>query len=118
MTLLIRYRALPVKELFRELSRYDFIKSVSIPESGDFRESWTNAADSLYELDKSERDIVKSVGFSLGNSDVEGQLSMLEVNAALLKNNADKAGELYLKKGKMYRSFGVLGGLLAAVMII
>jgi len=115
---LIRYRALPVKELFSELSRYDFIRSVEVSESGGFRESWVAAADSLTELDKSERDIVKAVGCSLGNSDIEGQLSMLEVNAALLKKNADQAAELYDKKGGMYRSFGFLSGLMAAVMII
>jgi len=118
MTLLIRYRALPVKELFAELSRYDFIKTVEVSESGDFRESWGVAADSLTELDVGDRGIVKAVGLSLGNSDIEGQLSMLEANAALLKSNADQAAELYLKKGKMYRSFGMLGGLLTAIMII
>jgi len=104
--------------MLNELARYDFIKNVRVSDNGDFRESWAAAADSLYELDKTDREIIKSVGLSLGNSDIRGQLSMLEANSALLCRNADEAREQYIKKGKLYRSCGVLGGLFAAIMIM
>jgi len=118
MSLLIRCRALPVKDLFRELGRYGFLNNVNAGENGDFRDSWYAAADALTELDKSERDIVKNVGFSLGNSDSSGQLSMLEANSKLLEIAAEEVREQYNKKGKLYRSIGVLGGLFAAILIL
>ena len=117
MALLIRYRALPVKELFFELSRYEFIRRVA--EWGETgRENWAAAADELSELGEQERGIVKSIGLSLGTSDIGGQLSMLEVNSQLLAKYVDEAHEQYMKKGKLYRSFGILAGLLAAILII
>jgi stage III sporulation protein AB len=125
MSLLIRYRALTVHELFRELSRYEFINSVvksgeelppNIP--SDFRGGWSEAADGLTELERGERGVIKSIGLSLGTSDTEGQLSMLEVNLQLLSKYKEEAREEYIKKGKLYRSFGLLAGMFIAVVII
>ena len=126
MSLLIRHRALPIGELFRELSSNEFISRVLelremhelSGEGSCFRESWNKTADELNELSESERSTIKSIGRSLGASDIEGQLSMLEVNAALLENFAEEAHEQYIQKGKLYRSMGTLAGLFAAVMII
>jgi hypothetical protein len=148
MALLIRCGALPVNELLNALSGYSFIKEVNIirneayivsheanktnpgescsenlsgfdkPENTDFRKDWFKAADRLYELEESERSIIKSIGSFLGGSDIQGQLSMLEINSELLKRNGNEAREQYLKKGKLYRTFGLLAGLFAAVMIL
>jgi len=118
MSLLIRHRALPVNELFTEMSRYEFISRADNQENGDFRKSWAFAADELTELDNTQRDIIKAVGFSLGSSDVAGQLSMLEVNAQLLDKHSDEAHELYLKKGKLYRTVGLLAGLFIAILLV
>jgi stage III sporulation protein AB len=119
MSLLIRHRALPVKDLFVELSRYEFIAKISKNNDfREFRENWVEACDELTELEKSEREILKSVGLALGTSDVEGQISMLEVNAQLLSKSCDEAHEMFLKKGKMYRSIGMLAGLFVAIMTL
>lgn len=114
MALLIQYRALPVKDLFRELSHYEFIRKVS--ELG--RENRVTVINELTELEDSERSIVKSVMGALGTSDISAQLSMLEVNARLLEKQAEEAREQYAKKGKLYRSVGVLAGLFAAILIL
>lgn len=117
MALLIRYRALPVSELFNELSRYEFIRRVS--EWGNAgRENWVSVTNELTELEDTERGIVKSVGMSLGTSDINGQLSMLEVNSQLLAKQVEIAHEQYIKKGKLYRSAGILAGLFVAILVI
>jgi len=116
MSLLIRHRALPVSDLFTEMSRYEFITKVG--SACDFRDGWAKAADGLDELHESERAIVRSVGMALGTSDVQGQISMLEVNARLLSQHGDEAHEEYRVKGKMYRSIGILAGLFMAILII
>jgi stage III sporulation protein AB len=116
MALLIRFRTLPVRELFAELSRYEFIRAVGASE--DFRDNWAKAADDLTELQEGERGVLKSVGAALGTSDVDGQLSMLEVNTRLLDKYADEAHEQYERKGKLYRTCGLLAGLFAAILIM
>jgi stage III sporulation protein AB len=116
MSMLIRHRALPVGDLFMELSRYEFISKIG--DCGDFRGNWEAVTDSLTELGESERSIIKSVGLSLGTSDVQGQLSMLEMNSQLLDKHTDEAREQYIKKGRLYRSFGLLAGLFTAILII
>ena len=116
MALLIRYRTLTVRELFIELSKYEFIREVG--DGSDFRMRWCKAADALTELQEGERSVIKSVGAALGTSDVDGQLSMLEVNTRLLSDYGDEAHEQYLKKGRMYRTCGLLAGLLAAILIV
>jgi stage III sporulation protein AB len=116
MALLIRFRTLPVRELFTELSRYEFIRNIGATE--DFRGKWAAAADELAELQEGERDVLKSVGLALGTSDVDGQLSMLEVSAKRLSDYGDEAHAEYLKKGKLYRTCGLLAGLFAAILIM
>lgn len=119
MSLLIRHRALTVEELFNELSRYTFIQSICDPEAiGDFRSCWLKSVNELSELQFEEREILKSVGLSLGTSDIEGQLSMLEVNIELLSTYVSDAHEQYNKKAKLYRTCGILGGLFLAIIVI
>jgi stage III sporulation protein AB len=122
MALLIRHRALPLGDLFTELSHYGLIRSLirnrETEAGSSFRESWYCAADELTELGESERAIVKSIGRSLGTSDTDGQLAMLAVNSALLTKHGDEAHEQYIKKGKLYRSFGLLAGLFTAILLM
>jgi len=114
-SLLIRHRALPTKELFTELSRYEFFSRI---EGDNFREDWVRAANEMDELQEGELSVIKSIGAALGTSDVQGQLSMLEVNTRLLESYAEQAREQYMKKGKLYRTMGLLAGLFVAVLII
>jgi stage III sporulation protein AB len=117
MALLIRHRTLPVNDLFAELSRYEFIERIAST-GDDFRGSWASVTNTLTELEEGERDIIKSVGRALGTSDVDGQLSMLEVNTKLLCSYSEAARELYSQKGKLYRTCGILTGLFMAILII
>ena len=118
MALLIRHRALPVRDLFAELSRYEFIRIVDKSGCKDFRNDWGAAANSLTELEEPERSILKSIGQSLGASDIDGQLVMLEVSIQQLEKYANEAHEQLMKKGKLYRTMGVLAGLFVAILII
>ena len=51
-------------------------------------------------------------------ADTDGQLSMLEMSKSLLQSRLEQAREDYSKKGRMYRSTGVLLGIGAAVTLI
>lgn len=74
--------------------------------------------DELYMLDKRDTAIIRELLNGLGKTDTDGQISMLEMNKKLLQNRLEQAREEYSKKGRMYRSVGVLVGVGAAVMLI
>jgi len=121
MAVQIRYRALPLAELFGALNGSEFLETVGAGFHArpniNYRDAWNNAVDSFSELAE-EREILLSIGNSLGGSDVSGQIAMLELNKELLQKRLGAASETAQKKGAMYRSVGLLTGLGLAIMVI
>ena len=119
MAVQIRYRALPLGELFSELQGGIFLQHVgaNIIRPLNHREAWNAAVAEFPELVE-ERDILISIGNSLGSSDTAGQVAMLELNKELLTARLAEAAEAATKKGAMYRSVGVLSGLGLAIIIV
>lgn len=104
----------------KQLCRLTFLQE--IPESyspeDDFREIWTNAVNSQKNLPEDEKKLLCDFGATLGNSDIEGQLVSIDTfseNAAVLEK---KYSELYSQKGKLYRSVGMLFGVMVGILII
>jgi stage III sporulation protein AB len=118
MAVQIRYRALPLSELFNELQGSEFLERVGANcVRPKWREAWNAAAADFPELIE-ERDILVSIGNSLGSSDTAGQVAMLELNKELLTSRLAEASDTATKKGAMYRSVGVLAGLGLAIIIV
>lgn len=124
MSVHIRYQALEIPVLLWNMSQQseyaelEFLAKTAemSGENGDFHRAWEKNADEIPHLSQSEREIVKSIGNGLGRTDTEGQISMLALNSTLLKEKYEKAHEEYTRKGKMYRSVGVLAGIGLAIM--
>jgi len=121
MAVQIRYRALPLAELFGALNGGEFLEHVGAgfharPDI-NYREAWNEAVNFFPELSE-EREILLSVGNSLGGSDTAGQIAMLELNKNLLQTRLGAASETAQKKGAMYRSVGLLTGLGLAIMVL
>jgi len=117
MAVQIRYRALPLGELFGALCGGEFLDAVTESAALNKREAWSAAADKFPAL-KEEREILMSIGSSLGNSDAAGQAAMLELNKELLSARLAEAADAAARKGAMYRSVGVLSGLGLAIIIV
>jgi stage III sporulation protein AB len=118
MAVQIRYRALPLGELFESLDGGEFLKTVEANAARlNRRDAWNSAAASFPELTE-ERDILVSIGNSLGNSDTAGQTAMLELNKELLTSRLAEAADAVTRKGAMYRSVGILTGLGIAIIIV
>jgi stage III sporulation protein AB len=119
MAVQIRYRALPLGELFASLQGGEFLQLIMNKEQGtmNWREKWNAAIDELPVL-KEDREILLSVGSSLGNSDTAGQLAMLELNKELLAGRLAEASDAAARKGAMYRSVGILSGLGLAIIVV
>jgi stage III sporulation protein AB len=121
MAVQIRYRALPLGDLFNSLGDGAFMKAVreeaDSPHGANYRRSWNRAAEELFTLDE-DREILCSVGNALGSSDTAGQLAMLELNRELLQSRLREAAEASSRKGAMYRSVGLLTGLGLAIVVM
>lgn len=82
--------------------------------------AWEKALEDNYaklSLNKEDKVILVTFGKMLGNSDLEGQLSNIELISSQLKLQELKAEEMRVKNEKMYRSLGVLSGLAIAIIL-
>lgn len=123
---IIRCRADDVYSIGAELKknnqfrRFTFLQA--IPEKynpeEDFREIWINAVKSQKNLPDDARGILCDFGKILGQSDIEGQLVSMEAlteSAVILEK---KHSEIYSQKGRLYRSIGMLFGVMVGIIII
>ena len=64
------------------------------------------------------QDILKKLGKLLGQTDVEGQISEIEVVTKFLDTQLSNAEEERNKNEKMYRTLGIVSGLTIAIILI
>lgn len=83
-----------------------------------FSSSWSAALHTQPELPDDEREILTRFGSVLGSADTEGQIRQIEGLIGELERLEDRRMEEYLRKGKLYRSLGLLTGVLAAVLVL
>lgn len=86
-------------------------------ESGDLRSAWGRACETLPQK-REETALLRELGRTLGNSDKEGALRLLErckAEFAALKTAADAE---YSKRGKALLQVGTLCGIGAAILMI
>jgi stage III sporulation protein AB len=116
----IRYRALPLGELFGAMkSDGEFITAVHEKAAyQNWRGAWVAAAQSFPELTDGDKEVLCSIGNALGGSDTAGQVAMLELNKELLSARLKDAAQNYSKKGVMYRSVGILSGLGLGIVVL
>jgi len=126
MSVLIRFRAIRTYELIKEISEQECFKNFIflnilngyIEDSSDINEGWRNAACYAMFFNESDRSILLNVGEQLGGTDIDGQLSMLNLNKILAERNLSEAQNEYRVKGKMIKSVWSLLGIAAGIMII
>ena len=123
---IIRCRGDDVYSISAELKRNnqfnDFTFLQEIPEKynpeENFREIWIDAVKSQKNLPDDVKNLLCDFGIVLGQSDIEGQLVSMEAlteNAVILEK---KHSEIYSQKGKLYRSVGMLFGVMIGIIII
>lgn len=126
ISVMIRYRAMDFYEVSKELkenislSKLEFISQ--LPESyngtNSFSDEWHKAVESDSQIGFEEKEILHSFASNIGTSDIEGQLSELELVSCRLKAVEEKRKEDYIRKGKLYRSVGVLAGIMAGIAAV
>lgn len=104
----------------RSLEKLTFLQDIPekyTPEE-NFREIWSEALESQKNLPEDVRKILYDFGSAVGRSDIEGQLVSMDAlgeNAIALEK---KYSEIYSQKGRLYRSVGILFGIMVGILII
>lgn len=128
LSIQIRFQALTVFELINslcgnsQLKELEFLNSIKekFEPNISFYDAWISGIDSWSNQPLNDEDIsfLKNVGSTLGNSDIEGQLSSLELHKENLDRLLQKAISDRDKKAKLYRSLGVLSGTFISIMLL
>lgn len=126
MATLIRFRAVRTKEMIEEISNHDSFSNFiflnilvdCLELEDDINTSWRTAATRTVFLNEGDKAILIGVGEQIGTTDIDGQLSMLELSRTLAERNLINAEDEYRTKGKMLRTVWGLCGLAAGIMFV
>ncbi|MCH5200276.1 MAG: stage III sporulation protein AB [Oscillospiraceae bacterium] len=125
LTVQIKYTNTEIGAMLKTASQNEayqallFVTSCAdISENGDFHPLWNDGVKKQPYLTPADRELLFALGDRLGATDLDGQLSFLELTCEMLKKQQQEASENYRKKGRMYRSVGLLCGLAAGIMVL
>ena len=126
MTTKIKFTYEPGEEIFIDISKNDknniskIFKQMS--EQIKYRsveDVWTSCIQNAdISIKQEDKNILKRLGKLLGQTDVEGQISEIEVTQSFLENQITKAEEERNKNQKMYKTLGAVVGLTFVVILI
>ena len=86
--------------------------------AGDIFKSVVEEESIFLSLTKEDREILKGLGTSLGQMDLEGQLKNIVLVKQLLENQLNEALEEKSKNFKLTRNMGIFVGLIIMVILI
>ena len=125
----IKFTYEPLGDIFEEIADIyqnndisNIFKNISINmKKKDFRLAWNEAVEKNKQqlnLKKDDINIIKSLGNMLGKTDVQGQLSEINLNMNFLDTQIRLAEEEQHKNEKMYRTLGTIVGLAIIIILI
>lgn len=122
----IKFTYEPIPNVFLEISNkiggnvgQIFARASSRMKEESAGEAWINAfSDIKNNLLEEDITILKNLGRLLGQTDVEGQVSEIEVVIQFLDTQLENARQEKLKNEKMYRTLGIVSGLTIAIILI
>lgn len=126
ITASIRFNGSRLAEIIgdlREINVYadgSFLKLISeyTDNNRDISECWISASDKALYIDEKDRRILKSIGLKLGGTDTEGQLSMLEYNTSVLRDNLNDAENKRAEKSRVFMTVSTLSGIGLGIIIL
>mgnify|MGYP005771138917 CR=1 FL=1 len=121
----IKFTYEPLAEIFSQIAKNNqtniekiFAQMASRMDYCQVSEAWER---SIQEADISitqeDKNILKSLGKLLGQTDVDGQISEIEVTDNFLDMQIEKAEEEKKKNQKMYKTLGVVIGLVFVIIL-
>ena len=122
----IKFTYEPLAEIFNQISQEKSSKIEEIFENMTYKLAFENLKyswmDAIQEADISitqeDKDILKELGKVLGQTDADSQVNEIEVTESFLNMQIEKAEEARKKNQKMYKTLGVVVGLVFLIILI
>ena len=122
----IKFTYEPLAEIFNQISQEKSSKIEEIFENMTYKLAFENIKyswmDAIQEEDISitqeDKDILKELGKVLGQTDADSQVNEIEVTESFLNMQIEKAEEARKKNQKMYKTLGVVVGLVFVIILI
>lgn len=121
----IKFTYEPLADIFRQISNNNetgvekiFGQMANQITYFQTREVWENCIQEAdISINQEDKDILKKLGKLLGQTDVEGQVSEIEVVDSFLNIQIEKAEEEKKKNQKLYKTLGVTIGLVFVIIL-
>lgn len=121
----IKFTYEPIPEIFEEISNnvnknVGRIFSLAKEEMRDkiASEAWENAVEKVEcNLKKEDKKVIKTLSKLLGQTDVEGQISQIEITEEFLEEQIKEAKEERIKNEKLYTRLGTVIGLTIVIIL-
>jgi len=121
----IKFTYEPLAEIFKQLANKNetniekvfrqMANQMTYNQTRDVWEKCIQEAD--ISINQEDKDVLKKLGKLLGQTDVEGQVSEIEVVGNFLNMQIEKAEEERKKNQKMYKTLGVTIGLIFVIVL-
>lgn len=115
----------PLEEIFKEISSNNSTKIEEIFGKmsnqilyGQVKDIWEDCIQEAdISINQEDKDVLKKLGKLLGQTDVEGQVSEIDVTQSFLDVQIEKAEEEKKKNQKMYKTLGIVVGLVFVIIL-
>ena len=119
----LRYTLAPVGQLLQTLAGHAAYRELAFLQNAAanadaFPQSWQAAVQSDRQLMPEAAAVLETVGQTLGSTALDGQLSALELCCERLSSLQAAAEQSALKKGALYSSLGLFGGLFCVILLL
>lgn len=121
----IKFTYEPIPEIFEEISNnvnknVGRIFSLAKEEMRDkiASEAWENAVEKVEcNLKREDKKVIKTLSKLLGQTDVEGQISQIEITEEFLEEQIKEAKEEKIKNEKLYTRLGTVVGVTIVIIL-
>lgn len=121
----IKFTYEPLAEIFKQISNNNetnvekiFGQMANQINYFQTRTVWENCIQEAdISINQEDKDVLKKLGKLLGQTDVEGQVSEIEVTENFLNMQIDKAEEEKKKNQKLYKTLGIVAGLTLVIVL-
>lgn len=122
----MKYTYEPIAEIFNEISAGTnsnisniFKNTVSNMYHHSAGDAWTNALDNTNtNLNKEDISVLKNLNKLLGKTNLEGQVSEIQLTTKFLDTQIEKAEKDREKNQKLYKNLGIIAGLTIIIILI
>lgn len=118
----INFSVNKLKKAFERADRNGLFKSAAENiDSKGIKKAWQNSVEEHSDrlcLTNSDKDILIMLGNNLGMTDTDDQIKNIKYIKTMLTAQAKQAESEYNRLGKMYRSGGILCGLMAVIILV